>query len=465
MPSPLDLAYCVGLAAAAPWLAYKAATTGKYRAGWGQKLFGRVPPREDRRRCLWLHAVSVGEVLALRPLMPRLREQFPDWQLVISSTTNTGLEMVHRHFAHAHPFYFPLDFTWAIRRTLERIRPDAVALVELELWPQFVKAVHRRGIPLLVINGRMSPRSFRGYSRLRGVVRPTFGRIDLFAVQNEEYAERFAALGAKRHRIVVTGSIKYDSIETDRTNPRTAMLRHLLGIHEGDTVFVAGSTQTPEEELALDAYEQLLPDFPQLRLILVPRHQERFDEVARLLERRSVPHRRRSRLQSSTATAPHFRHARQKVRAQIVSTQGETIQPLPEQTDRPVILVDTLGELSAIWGMADLAFVGGSLSGRGGQNMIEPAAYGAAVLFGPDTWNFRETVDALMARDAALVVNNRHELSASLRRLLNDPAEARQLGQRARSFVLSQQGATTRTVECLKRLILPATTGATMPNP
>jgi 3-deoxy-D-manno-octulosonic-acid transferase len=453
MLSVLDVAYGTALTAAAPWLAYKAATTGKYRAGWGQKLLGCVPRRASGGRCLWVHAVSVGEVLALRPLLPRLRARCPGWDYVVSTTTNTGLEIARKQFPEAQSFYFPFDFSWAVRRALRRIRPDAVALVELELWPQFIKQVHDCGIPLALVNGRMSPRSFRGYGRLGWLTRRALRRFDVLAVQNEEYAERFAALGASRDRIVVTGSVKYDGIETERCNARTAALRELLGIGEEEAVWVAGSTQAPEEELALDVYERLLPEFPQLRLLLVPRHKERFEEVAGLLERRGVPLVRRSRL-GGGVRAPHFRAARARVAAEVSGESSEGSWRGAARARRPVILVDTLGELSAVWGLADVAFVGGSLSGRGGQNMIEPAAYGAAVLFGPDTWKFRETVESLLAGEAALVVHDGDELRGALRRLLADAGEARRLGQRARHFVMTQQGASERTIECLRKRIL-----------
>lgn len=453
MPSLLDAAYATALTAAAPWLAYKAVTTGKYRAGWAQKLLGCVPRRSHARRCLWLHAVSVGEVLALRPLIPLLRRQAPEWDIALSTTTNTGLEVAREQFPDAHLFYFPLDFTWAVRRALERIRPHAVAVVELELWPQFIKHVHRQRIPLALINGRMSPRSFRGYRRLRCLTRRALRRFDLLAVQNQDYADRFTQLGAPPDRVVVTGSIKYDRIQTDRANPQTVALRRLLAFADGDLVLVAGSTQAPEEEFVLDAYERLLPEFPQLRLVLVPRHKERFDEVSRLLQRRRVAFLRRSRL-AGTVNAPHFRSARQPVTAERPAPSMHPTQPQPNHATRPVVLVDTLGELSAVWGLADVAFVGGSLSGRGGQNMIEPAAYGAAVLFGPDTWNFQETVDALLRRNAARVVNDRQHLYLSLRRLLENPAEAQGLGQTARNYVVAQRGAAQRTLDCLTRLIL-----------
>jgi len=240
-------------------------------------------------------------------------------------------------------------------------------------------------------------------------------------VQNEIYGDRLARLGAPACRISVTGSIKFDGAHTDRNNPRTRELRRLFGLSAGERVFIAGSTQEPEEQYSLDAWLSLRTRYPELRLILVPRHKERFEEVARLVEERyRLPLLRRSRADNGLAQ----------------SDAGE----------KPVILLDTLGELSACWGLADIAFVGGSLTSRGGQNMIEPSGYGAAVMFGPNTWNFKDVVDQLLTRQAALVVQSQEEMAARLGEFLASPDQAAAYGRRATSLVSSQRGATERTV-------------------
>jgi 3-deoxy-D-manno-octulosonic-acid transferase len=318
--------------------------------------------------------------------------------------------------------YFPLDFTWACRRAVARIRPDLVALAELELWPNFIAAVHGAGVSLAVLNGRMSDRSFRGYSRIAFLVRGWLGRISIVAAQTEEYADRFRRLGVPPERLVVTGSVKFDGLETRRDNPRSIALREAFGLRPDEVVFIAGSTQSPEEELALATYESLASRFSALRLILVPRHRERFEEAAALVVSRG-----HTLLRRSSGGAP--------------------------QGDRPVILLDTLGELSDCWGLADIAFVGGSLTNRGGQNMIEPAAYGAAVLFGPNTNNFRHARDLLLSVGGAEVVHSGEELTLAVSRLIQDPEARGQMGERARDVMASQQGATGRTVQLLQELL------------
>jgi 3-deoxy-D-manno-octulosonic-acid transferase len=298
-----------------------------------------------------------------------------------------------------------------------------LVLAELELWPNAILEAHRRGMAIAVVNGRMSPRSHRGYRRGRWFMRPLLAKVDLFAMQTPEYAERMLELGAPPERVEVTGSVKYDGVASDRNNARTRELASLLGWSMASLTWVVGSTQAPEEEMALAIYRRARERFPQLRLLLVPRHKERFEEVASLLAVSGIPHVRRSKLPSADARSAD------------------------------VVLLDTLGELSAAWGLADVAFVGGSLSQRGGQNMIEPAAYGAAVTFGPNVWNFQDTVDRLLNHDAAIQVQDAADWERVTLQLLADVRERQRLGQAAQSFVLSQQGAVARTLDLLEALL------------
>ena len=420
----LNCIYIGVLLAASPVLLWKRFRHGKYRHGWTEKLFGLVPRRESNAPCIWFHAVSVGEVLQLEPIVAQLKEARPDCEVAISTTTSTGYAVAREKFPSAVVCYFPLDFSWAVRTAVRRIRPTAVVLVELELWPNFIRSVHLQGVPLAIINGRMSQRSYNGYRRIRPVVAAALRRVRLIAVQNEIYAERFADLTGRRDNLHVTGSIKLDRLQTDRGNLATESLRRDLGLQPGEVIFIAGSTQSPEEQFAIETYKAVRLSHRSLRLIVVPRHQERFDEVARLIERTGLSLQRRS--------------------------QSPPEAPTNEPT---VILLDTLGELAACWGLADIAFVGGSLTPRGGQNMLEPAAYGAAVLFGPHTANFREPVEQLLAESAAEVVTGQYDLTRAVRQFLDAPKSARDMGQRARQWVLSQTGGTHRTVELLCRLL------------
>lgn len=431
MPYLLNVVYLMVLAALSPWLCYKAITTGKYRRGLAARLLGLTSRSQlerssgDDRPVVWFHGVSVGEVHLLRGVVARFRERFPAWRCVISTTTDTGHEEARKCFPDLTVIDWPFDFTWAVRSALAQVRPALVVLAEGEAWPNFVWAAKSEGVRLAIINGRMSPRSTARYARFRWLAQRHFGQLDLVAAQSEEYRRHFESLGAAR--AVTTGNVKYDGVQGDRDNPRTGAMRELFGIRPAEIVWVAGSTQDPEERVCLDIYARARRSCPELRLVLVPRHRERFDEVAALLERSGLPFARRSGLRPG-ANAP----------------QGA------------VILGDSMGELGAIWGLADIAYVGGSLDGkRGGQNMIEPAAYGAAVLFGPHTWNFKDTVTSLLRQDAAIEVADAMALAAEVERLLCDPARREQLGQAARQFVLSQQGATARTLDLLAELMQP----------
>lgn len=428
----LNLAYCLFLAVVSPIILYRALVHKKYRSGWNQKLLGNLPRRDKGNSCLWFHAVSVGEVLQLPPLLEQLEEQVSDVEFVITTTTHTGFAVAKEKFPQYCICYFPLDFSWSVKRALQRIQPTAVILIEMELWPNFVLAAEKLKIPVSIINGRLSEKSFRGYWKIRKLIGSLLNRLHLIAAQTETYAERFQSLKSNSEQIHVTGSIKFDGIEVVRDNPLTAELRNTFQLKESQTVLVAGSTQSPEERIALDVYLEAQKRFPDLRLILVPRHQERFEEVAGIIKSYGLPLTRRSNQREHDVS---------------------TILPFSNSETPAVCLLDTLGELKACWGLADLAFVGGSLTKRGGQNMIEPAGYGTALMFGPNTWNFKDVVDALIQHRAATVVQNQEELLATLIDWLNDPQKAKEQGKRAQKFVVNQRGATNRTVNLMIPLI------------
>ncbi len=430
MPFALNLVYVATLFAVAPFLLYKMLRSGKYREGMWEKFWGDAPVRIGDRPCLWFHAVSVGEVLLLKPLVREMSRRRPGWDVVISTTTPTGLKVARQAFPELITFYAPLDFSWATRRAMSRIQPTVLALVELELWPNLIRAAKRAGAKVAIINARLSARSYRGYRSLRRPLGPTLRCIDVVAAQDADYARRFVELGVPRDRVSVTGSVKYDGLESDRNNARTRELRKELGLSHSDLVFVAGSTMEGEEAAALEAYRAARLQHPRLRLILVPRHRERFESVAEWLLSSGELVLRRTRLAEGSLGA--------------VSPRGSF----------PVILIDTIGELAAVWGLADVAFVGGSLvPGRGGQNMMEPAAYGASVMFGPYTANFRETVAQLLARNAARRVADARELTLRLQEDLDDPKAAAARGAAGRTFVLAQHGASGRTLAELDRLV------------
>ncbi len=411
---------------ALPWIVWSAVRQGKYREGFAQKLLGRVPRRLGKEPCVWLHAVSVGEVNLLETTLDLLKQSRPGCTLVISTTTKTGYDLACRKYAEHTVFYCPMDFSWAVKTAMRRLRPDLLVLAELELWPNLIRAAHAYGAKIAIINGRLSDKSFRGYRRLRPLVTGLLRKIDLIAAQNEETAARFRGLGAES--VVVSGSLKFDGAMTERGNARTQELRRLAKLRDEDVVFLAGSTQSPEEAYAIEVYQALSAEFPQLRLILVPRHPERFEEVAQVLERSGVGWVRRSELGR---------------------LEGEGVAANANE----VVLVDTIGELGAWWGAATVGFVGGSFGSRGGQNMLEPAAYGVATCFGPNTQNFRDIVGQILGVEGAQVVQDRDELELFVHRVLEDSVWAKQMGERARELVLSQQGATQRTVGLLLPLL------------
>ncbi|MCG2684388.1 MAG: 3-deoxy-D-manno-octulosonic acid transferase [Planctomycetales bacterium] len=422
MPYLLNLIYLLLILLVSPWLIVQAVRKGKYREGYAAKFLGIVPQRTSIKKCLWLHAVSVGEVNLLAPLLTMIAEQRPEWDCVISTTTMTGMALARKKYPKNTVFYCPLDFSWAVKNAMRRVRPDVLVLAELELWPNLIRAAKRRGARVAVVNGRLGEKSFRGYRRIRPLVAGLMRKIDLVAAQDETYAERFRSLGARPEAVHVTGSMKYDGAQTDRNNAATRRLAELAGLADDDVVLLAGSTQEPEEEMALETFRALSPRWPRLRLVLVPRHPDRFDAVAKLLDNSGIPWQRRTALGCETASGGR------------------------------VLLVDVVGELGVWWGTAQIAFVGGSMGSRGGQNMIEPAAYGAAVSFGPNTWNFRDVAAAMLEHDAAVVVRDGAEFTRFVRCCLERPDYAAKLGRRGQSLVISQLGATERTLGLLTAL-------------
>jgi 3-deoxy-D-manno-octulosonic-acid transferase len=420
----LDLCYLLLLLIASPWLIWSGVRKGKYREGLAEKLLGRSPIRAGNAPCLWLHAVSVGEVALLEPLLREFQSHHPDWQCVISTTTTTGHRLARDRYPGHLVFYAPLDFSWATTTAMRRIRPNMLVLAELELWPNLIAAARKAELQIALVNGRLSERSFRGYGRVRWLLKPVLQKLDLVAAQSEDYADRFRQLGLDPAKVVVTGSLKFDGAQTDRGHPSALSLRQLAGISESDIVFLAGSTQEPEEELAVETYLSLVASHPQLRLVLVPRHPDRFDEVASLLDAKQLLWQRRSQLDK-----------------------------FPADLARRILLVDRVGELRWWWAAASIGFVGGSLGPRGGQNMIEPAAYGVATCFGPRTQNFREVVRLLLAEDAAVIVQNGVQLTEFVRHCLVEPGYGRALGCRAQQVVTRQIGAAQRTVDLLDALL------------
>lgn len=421
MPLLLDCLYTAAGLLASPYVLARMATSARWRAGIRQRL-GGAPERGGEARCIWLHCASVGEALNVRSFLEQLREALPDWEIVMSVNTNTGMAVAEKRYPDLQAFYYPIDLSCAVKRTLSRIRPDCVVLFELEAWPHFMTEAGRQGIPIVVINGRINPRTVRAHKALRWVAGDFWqaGQSNLYGVQNETYAARFRELGIPQDRIRVTGNVKYDNIDLSGDEEAKQHLVRLFQIEEDDLIVVGGSTWDGEEKALLGAFSELREEFDRLRLILVPRHIERADSVAHLIEKAGRPVARKTALDKGQAPAGPLRDA--------------------------AILVDTVGDLATVYALASVAFVGKSLAPLGGQNMLEPAGLGRPVVFGPHTSNFEREARLLLDNRGAICVNDALELARALREVLHSPDEAAAMGQRAQQVVIENRGAAERSV-------------------
>ncbi len=409
-----------------PYFALKSLHTKKYRAGFGQR-FGHVP-REivtafRGTRPLWVHAVSVGEVMAAVPLVRALRHRFPELPLLVSTVTDTGQATARDKMAADASLYFPLDYPWVVRRAIESVRPRLFLMLETEIWPNFLRELARRGIPAMLVNGRISPRSFRGYRRLRPFMRQVLQPIATFSMQSKLDAERIIAIGAEPSRVHITGNIKYDLALASPPIADEGALRASLGIGD-DPVFMAGSTHRGEEELVLDVYLQARAQVPNLRLLLAPRHLDRLQEVEALLRSRQLAVQRKS-----LAVEPGRR------------------------TDAPVLLLDTLGELATLYAVGTVVFVGGSLVPIGGHNVLEPAAHRKAIVFGPHMHNFHEVAAVLLDAGGAVQADMPAALSEAVIALFKDPERRQALGEAAYRVLQENCGAIERNVQLIADLL------------
>jgi 3-deoxy-D-manno-octulosonic-acid transferase len=420
----LDLLYLFILFCASPWIVWRRLRFGRYRNGWNEKIFGPTFTFHSHSSVVWLHAVSVGEVQVIRTLVERLENERPDHYLAISVSTDSGIELAKRLFPKHTVFYAPFDFSWAIRRAIQQLQPKLIILAELELWPNWLLTAERVNCPVAIMNGRLSQRSFQGYVRIPFLVRKCMQSIDWVGAQSETYAKRFESLGVSATKIMVTGNTKFDGASGNRTAMEVLERKTLLRISDTDLVWVAGSTQAPEEDLILKTFVELSHRYPNLKLIMVPRHPERFLEVAKLIESTTHPWARRSEL-PATILDPTWK----------------------------IFLGDSVGELRWWWGLADIGFVGGSFGDRGGQNMIEPCAYGVATCFGPNTKNFADIVKLLLDADAAKELQVASELRPWIESMIVDPNERQRMSKSATETCQSQRGASQRTWEQIEHLL------------
>jgi 3-deoxy-D-manno-octulosonic-acid transferase len=411
-----------GLLLSLPYWLLQNLRHGKHGAGLSERL-GRIParlPTDRPRPTIWVHAVSVGEVMAVSGLIAELKTRLPERRVVVSTTTDTGQKLARGRFGEENVFYVPLDFAFAIRPYLRLLRPELMILAETEFWPNLLRLTHKSGAKIAVVNARISDRSLRGYLRFRALLRRVLCHIDLFLAQTEEDGRRLQQLGAPGARVRVSGNLKFD-VALPVAPEIVSRVRQGLQATESGPVFVCGSTVEGEEPLLLRAFEIVMARHAGAVMILAPRHPERFVMVAELLQQMGIRYWRRS------------------------EWGGDPL-------GGGVLLLDSIGELSAVYSLADIAFVGGSLVPRGGHNIIEPAQYGVPIVVGPHTENFRDIVGLFQIRGAVRVVGP-DELPLVLMELIADPQERATLGRRAAETLASQKGATQRTADALVTLM------------
>ncbi len=493
-----------------PWWVVQMLRLGKYRAGLAERL-GWVPrrirqapaagepsvggypspspsskPEPAGPGLVWIHAVSVGEALAIAPLVAELRAR--GYRVAISTTTRTGQRLARDRFGEAHVFYFPLDLGLCIRPYLRALRPRLVILAETEFWPNFLRLARSSGAHLAVVNARISDRSFPRYRRWSRWLRTALEPVELFLAQSQDDAARLREIGAAASRVEVAGNLKFDAAEPVESEAVTRLGGHLRAA--GGPVLVAGSTVEGEEEHVLAAFRSVLGKFPAAVLVLAPRHRERFEAVARLLDAQGWDWLRRSTFSPRTPTAgapgtpspstptagapgapelgapqpgavvdirppaanPGVVNVGEKTSEPVRAGAGLTDEPRADELGGRVLLLDSLGELAAVYRYADLAFVGGSLVPRGGHNILEPAFFARAILTGPHMENFRDVV-ACFERGQAVVRCTAHDLGETFLRLLRDGDEREALGRRAQQVLAAERGATARSVERLMRLL------------
>ncbi len=418
-----SLALALVVLASLPYWLFQMLRHGKYRRGLAERL-GVVPTRlrlpASDEPAIWIHAVSVGELFGVLGLAKELQRRLPGHNLFVSTVTDTGQELARKHFGEDRVFYFPMDFAFAIRPYLRALHPEVVVVAETEFWPNFMRMADANGARIAVVNARISDRSWPRYRRFRSLIGKALAQVELFLAQTPEDAERLQGIGACPERVHVSGNLKFD-IAAPASPPIVDSLRTSFAATGASPVMVCGSTVEGEEPFLLKAFEDVLKKYPKAVMILGPRHPERFSTVATLLKEMSIRYYRRSDWQEQSLAGA-------------------------------VLLLDSIGELAAIYSLGEIAFVGGSLVPRGGHNIIEPAQHSVAIVIGKHTENFRDIVSLFQRRDAIRIVEPRQLPHAFLHLLANEE-ERKALGRRAADTVRSQAGATVRTADAIEELL------------
>lgn len=377
------------------------------------------------KKTVWIHAVSVGETQAAAPLVKAFKRRFPDWAVVLTNVTETGHKVAQGIAGVDQCLYFPYDFPWTMRRVFAQLKPTLVVIVETEIWPNFMRVAYRSGIPAVLVNGRISDRSFPRYRGLRFFIKPVLQQFTRLCMQSALDAQRIEVMGAPAERIEVTRNLKFDMQTEGICEQNPEAIRRRYGIPSGCKVLVAGSTHAGEEELVAEVYRRLLKSHPDLCLVLVPRHPDRCSAVGELLSSHNLTYSRRSEV-------------------------GEAPVPLAPGS---VFLVDTIGELLQFYALADLVFVGGSLVPVGGHNILEAALLKKPVLFGPHMHNFKEISRLLVKAGGGLVISESDQFFAIAANLLADPDRCQDMGAKGYSLLQDNRGATDRTLQAIERIV------------
>jgi 3-deoxy-D-manno-octulosonic-acid transferase len=423
-----SLATLFAFVALAPYFLYQALRHKKYVGTVKQRL-GYLPVlfNLDGDDSIWVHAVSVGEVLAARSIVAELRQRYPRLRLFLSTTTRAGQELARRNLGDVDGvFYFPFDWAFSTRRVLDVLRPRLFVMIETEIWPNLLRECRRRGIKTVLVNGRISYRSFPRYRLIRPFFRRVLGDIDRFCVQGEEAARRLVELGADASRMTVTGSLKFDSLEVVPPGRGRERVLRFFRMSPGRLVLVAGSTLKGEEAPVIRAFNRLRGRGSTPLLVIAPRRPERFVEVERLCRQEGL------------------------------STVRRTELPIDAEPRADAVVLDTIGELAEVYQIATVVFVGGSLVPAGGHNILEPALFGKPIVIGPYMENFAEIAEAFTANDAAIQVRSERELDEAIVGLMSDPVRRARLGAAARALVEANRGAKEKTMAVLAALLPPS---------
>ncbi len=421
----LDLCYILALAAISPKIVYRIVRHKRYCTGWNERL-GKLSRLRPQDKCVWIHAVSVGEVNSARTIITGLKEKLPACEIVISATTDTGFTRAEALYGNEYKvFYFPFDISFVVRRAFNRLNPAMCLLMELELWPNFIAMAQKRAVPIAVVNGRISDRSFPRYKRIKPLIKKTFARVNLFLAQTNEYAQRFIALGGRAGATVVTGTLKYDTAQISDRIAGAEEVKEALTIGD-ERLWVAGGTGPGEEKLIVDVYARLKENFNDLRLVIVPRKPERFEDVAQLIK------------QSAHGLVRY---------SMVKDRHGSDIDK------NAIILGDTMGDLRKFYSLAKIVFVGRSLVPMGGSDMMESTAMGKCTIFGPHTFNFKQTVTALLENEGAIEVRDADGLAEMMQKCLADDDFANRLAVNGQNVIKNNQGATEKSIEAVVKLL------------